>query len=67
MEAAESEEAKRDHRMDKKTNKSMIWALAELVGEISAGASVLHCDYWYHDGKTLICHNCVAPYLLFCC
>lgn len=45
MEAAESgEKEKRDHRMDKKTNKSMIWGLAELVREILAGASVLHCD-----------------------
>lgn len=45
-EAVESgEEEKRDHRIDKKTNKSMIWGLAQLVGEISAGTTVLHCHY----------------------
>lgn len=35
----------------RKRIKSMIWGLTELAGEISAGASVLHCDYWYHDRK----------------
>lgn len=35
----------RDHRMDKRTNKTTLWGPDELVGAISAGASVLHCSF----------------------
>lgn len=57
LEAAESgEEEIGDYKMDKRINKSTIWGLLELVGEISSGTRVLHCDCWYQDRKTLICH-----------
>lgn len=50
--------------MGKRTNKSTIWGLPELVGEISLGALVFSTECWSRDRTTLICHHTVALFYL---